>query len=518
MKRSLGVILSTGLILSLLAGCSGGGSGEKAASDTGSSGSASSANTTAAADNGEYEQLTLVLSLNGTEPADKDMVAEEISKITREKIGAEVKIKFISGSAYADQMNLMISSEEDVDLVYTSASANNTGMANNGAFYELNDLLDQYGSGIVEAVGQEVIDACAIDGKIYLIPTVKETAQGAAIGARADIMKELGVDPEDIHTIDDFEALLRKVKEAYPDMIPYLPGGNIESAIGLTVLNGKDRLVDSMGVLTDLTGENTTLENIFASDEYKEFVTRMHRWYEDGLIGADVLTQVKEISSLNQAGRLFASANLQKPDQAKIMTQNTGYEMCMITFDDIPVISDTNTLMATTFAIPYYAKNPQKSMEFLNLMYSDADIANLLGLGVENVHYVLNDDGTARFADGLTVTTTGYYYYQQIPAIGNEFLVHPWEGNDPDIWEQYGDFNASGTISPARGFVFDSSPVKTQHAAVKNVFDEFRPSLEYGVADPETALPEFLDKLEAAGLSDVIAEKQTQFDAWRDAQ
>ena len=53
---------------------------------------------------------------------------------------------------------------------------------------------------------------------------------------------------------------------------------------------------------------------------------------------------------------------------------------------------------------------------------------------------------------------------------------------------------------------------------MKNVFDEFRPSLEYGVADPETVLPEFLEKLEKAGLSDVIKEKQAQFDAWRGAQ
>ena len=31
-------------------------------------------------------------------------------------------------------------------------------------------------------------------------------------------------------------------------------------------------------------------------------------------------------------------------------------------------------------------------------------------------------------------------------------------------------------------------------------------------------LPEFLEKLEKAGLSDVIKEKQAQFDAWRGAQ
>ena len=36
-------------------------------------------------------------------------------------------------------------------------------------------------------------------------------------------------------------------------------------------------------------------------------------------------------------------------------------------------------------------------MKYLNLMYTDPDIMNLLALGVEGVHYEMTDDGTIDF-------------------------------------------------------------------------------------------------------------------------
>ena len=49
---------------------------------------------------------------------------------------------------------------------------------------------------------------------------------------------------------------------------------------------------------------------------------------------------------------------------------------------------------------------------------------------------------------------------------------------------------------------------------MNNVLNEYRAGLEFGVLDPDTALPEFLSKLETAGIDKIIAEKQSQLDAW----
>ena len=68
------------------------------------------------------------------------------------------------------------------------------------------------------------------------------------------------------------------------------------------------------------------------------------------------------------------------------------------------------------------------------------------------------------------------------------------------------------------GFTFDSSNVKTEYTAVTNVIDQYLPGLICGSVDPATEIPVFLQRLEEAGLGTIIAEKQTQLDAWAAAK
>ena len=39
--------------------------------------------------------------------------------------------------------------------------------------------------------------------------------------------------------------------------------------------------------------------------------------------------------------------------------------------------------------------------------------------------------------------------------------------------------------------------------------------LDCGSVDPETTIPQFVQALKEAGIDDIIAEKQAQYDAWR---
>ena len=72
----------------------------------------------------------------------------------------------------------------------------------------------------------------------------------------------------------------------------------------------------------------------------------------------------------------------------------------------------------------------------------------------------------------------------------------------------------SAKAIPAFGYVFDQTNVETELAALANVGEEYALSLCVGSVDPATALPEFLDKLEAAGMSKVIEEANIQLDAY----
>ena len=69
-------------------------------------------------------------------------------------------------------------------------------------------------------------------------------------------------------------------------------------------------------------------------------------------------------------------------------------------------------------------------------------------------------------------------------------------------------------FSEAMGFIFDSAPVYDQMAACTSVVDEYRDALLYGLVDVDSYLEEFNAELKAAGIDEIIAEEQRQFDAW----
>jgi putative aldouronate transport system substrate-binding protein len=97
---------------------------------------------------------------------------------------------------------------------------------------------------------------------------------------------------------------------------------------------------------------------------------------------------------------------------------------------------------------------------------------------------------------------------------GNQFLNYVWNTEDPDKWAKFKEFNQNAKVSPALGFVFDSEPVKAEVGAIANVIKQYQRALETGSVDIEKVLPEYEEKLKAAGLDKVVAEKQKQFDAF----
>ena len=113
----------------------------------------------------------------------------------------------------------------------------------------------------------------------------------------------------------------------------------------------------------------------------------------------------------------------------------------------------------------------------------------------------------------MNAQTSGY-----VPAIswafGNQFLNYLWTTEDPDKWQKYLEYNDTAVKSNSLGFIPDLEPIKTEIAAVTNVWAEFMPGLETGSTDPEVYVPRANAKFKEAGLDKIIAEMQKQFDAW----
>lgn len=75
------------------------------------------------------------------------------------------------------------------------------------------------------------------------------------------------------------------------------------------------------------------------------------------------------------------------------------------------------------------------------------------------------------------------------------------------------EYNESAKVSPAYGFIFDSSNVANEVTACTNVVQQYCNSVEEnGSVDVDSAIAELNKALKEAGIDTVIAEKQRQYD------
>lgn len=151
-------------------------------------------------------------------------------------------------------------------------------------------------------------------------------------------------------------------------------------------------------------------------------------------------------------------------------------------------------------------------MMFMNLMYTDKDIANLFIYGIEGKHYVKVSDNTIDYPAGIDKKTVGYSWDSWLYA--NPSIAYLMKSDLQDMWKLTAEANQKAVKSKALGFSFNAELVKNEVTALKNVTDQYVKGLESGTLDPADKLPEFRTKLKAAGIDKVIAEKQKQLDAW----
>ncbi len=452
-------------------------------------------------------ELNVAFPIFRAVPKDLPLVQDSINKIAQEKINATVKLIPISYGNWDQQVNLMLSSEDKLDLMFVEAN-NYSNYVAKGQLVALDQLLEQHGQGIQKALDPVYLKAARISGAIYGIPTVRDFANNHGFTMRQDLVDKYHIDVSRIRTLDDVEAVLKTIKAYEPNVAPLIPGN-----IGRSMHDSYhtfDTLGDSIGVLPNYDN-NFKVVNLYESQEYAQFLQKMRSWYTQGLIQKDAATNKTSQFDLIRFNRGFSYFSNMKPGFEQQESKSSG--VAVVTASLLPPVSTTSNVTSVMWGIPVNSRTPGKAMDFLNLMYSDKDIVNLFDWGIEGKHYVTHSDNIIDFPHGIDAQTSGYSLNLGW-LFGNQFLSYVFKGGDPTIWRKMDEFNKSAIKSKALGFTFDASPVKTEYAAVSNVVTEYKLPLETGSVDPDKILPEFISKLKSAGIDKIIAEKQKQLGEW----
>lgn len=243
-KKMVAMLMASVMALSL---CACGGSGGGDAAQSGGDGGAETAGGDSAADNGgasgEITKLIVAFPTWTGAPADTQKIQEAMNDITRDKLGIEIELQISDYGSFNQSMTLALSGGEQVDIVstlgFTYANAVQQGYLTD---LEENGLLSTYGSGIVDVMGQDNIDACRVGGVLYGLPNNRDMAQGRGCAAVATeylegIGYDLSGDSEIVRiSVDELNDIYAQLHEKYPDKEVYRPSTSSMSQFSKSTL------------------------------------------------------------------------------------------------------------------------------------------------------------------------------------------------------------------------------------------------------------------------------------------
>lgn len=260
-KKVLAGILAATMAFSMAA-CGSTGS----SSDSGSS--AASGSTAKTEEKGEPYTVTMVLQ--GSQQQDEERIEEKINEILEPELNAKLDIVVLPWASASQQLQLMLSGDEKIDLLYTNATTAVQYM-HSGQIMDMSELIDKYGTNLKDIYGEDIAKTNQIDGFVYGVPNQIERGSIPAIFMRKDLVEKYNINTDEIKEPKDMEKVFETVQAGEPDMTMLFSSNNSDTP--LSRLSRADGLGDAnTGALMDQTN-STTVENYFASDWYKETAT-----------------------------------------------------------------------------------------------------------------------------------------------------------------------------------------------------------------------------------------------------
>lgn len=472
-----------------------------------------------AAKTGKYQKVVMAFFAWTGAPAGLDRINKLISARTEETLGLDVELMVMDFASYAQNVRLMISSGEQLDL-FNSCSIGYTTAVNDGFCYDLetDGLIQTYGSDIFKYLDESFVNACRINGTLYGITGMRDLAMSPfsivvgeeyldGIGFDYDSMYKDPNDKDYINTdLATIEDIFARLHEKYPDKTVFASSPNLIGQ-GTKVDNVGG---DTFGVLLD-PANSLKVEDLFTSDIFKQMSSMAYKWNQMGYISKDALTDDTSISARIKAGNAMAMLTQSKPGYKVQISSECGRPM--VVFHLAEDILKSSAVTGILWHINEQSEDPVAAMQVFNALYSDEYLSNLIVWGEENKDYVVTDDGHITFPEGVDANTSEYFHTVNW-LLPNQYIAHVWVGNSLDLGEQTTAFNNNAPKSKALGFMFDNSKYAAELTALTNVWKEYEKQFLCGFVDPEKTIPELEDRLKSAGLDEYIAAKQKQLDEW----
>jgi len=490
------------------------------------------------------EQKTIQLMITGAgKQANSDKVWAAFNEQLQQYVpNTTVEFIDVSFDEYSEKFSQVLASGEGVDLAWTGWLINKPQNIADGNLMPLDDLLAEYGQGIVDILGENVVEIHrnAADGKLYYLPSwqglcgerrgwlvVTEIAELAGDTWIEDTEAALNKWRNNYSGIEDFQAVLdqaTKYLAAAKEAGKLGAGINTGRAFGWSMYNGMYSFLGVGGAEIGITycDGTFTVKDGVAGEHYKLYAKTMADWYKEGYIRSDIMSVDTSTLTTPKNGEITDTTYvfscdpyLTEADQEAAIA-DAGMDMTYL-----PIEENAYLILGgdTSYAIPYCADEPERAMMVLNAIYSQPDLYNTLIYGIEGEDYTKNADGT--------ITTS---YVGASPTADDSYGIQRWiigscknalinNGTDPNYYADLEALEETARVNPFLNFTFDRTNVEGICASILNVYYEYGPQIDNGVAGDnwEELYNNYMAARKDAGIEELVTEFQNQLNAYIEA-
>lgn len=551
-KKLIAVLLTASMVLGMTA-CGGNGGSSSSSDSSGSTTESSSTDTAGASNDGgsssggadidTSEHVVISYMTTGDAPSGEskarlDEMLEQLNAILTEKVNAELEIYYISWTDYLSNYNLTLARMDGtVDLVGTASDwLDAWPNAKNGAFLELSEeMLQTYAPKTWASVPAENWELCKYNGEIYLMPE-DNYAQWTNHGYvyRLDWAKEAGLS-NGVHSWEDMTEYFRYVT-ANKDELGISVAWDADSTEYATMAGG---WITSHSNYVSIDGINSgamwggTKDDLYTvyspyvtdTDSLVEFAKMMKEWDEMGVWKTDVLNNTSATNRDDyRVGKVAAEQHhtqtwtdlVSHTEANKIYDTDPDAETGFFYFGEeaknVVALSITHGAMAVSAG----SANPERALMVYDLIRNDPDCYTLFNYGIKGVSWDENEAGLRITPDGYNSDTdningmTNYWWGRN-----DDLEVKDARRNWDKIDELYDEYDKIKIEYPYGQFVPEVDSIEAYISNVNEIHTNYMKQIAYGKysGTAEDIVAEYQQALKDAGIDEVTAELQKQFDA-----
>ena len=454
----------------------------------------------------------------GDAPKDLQEITDKINEMTKKDLNCTVKFNYTTWTDYDQKYNLLLSSGQPVDLIYTATWLSYFKLANAGAFKPLDDLLPKYAPDLNKFVGDEFFNQVKAGGKIYTVPSTWKEYINDGLTYRKDLQKKYNL-PEP-NSLENVEAYFVGIKKNDPSQLltneTAIPGPDSFSFTAFEILALKYKWVSNVapyGLVADYATPGD-IKQYWGTQDFIDDMKMFKRWADEGIWSRSALSAKTDGASIDD-GKIVAIIQGENPNKyadhiLKFKTSHPDWEVGYYPYCYNSGIATPVHPAQNGYGIPIASQNPERALMFYEKLLLDKTYNHLTQYGIEGKHYNIEDGYYVPIGDA---TKSGF------PREG--MLGWAWRNPDYMLYDKSFDivknmFNEFAekykTINIGDGFAEDYTSYQSERAALGTVMTQYLAPLEAGlVKDVDSAVKLFMEKAKAAGLENIQAEYTKQW-------